>query len=283
VTALKDAASGNSSWLVEPADGAPPVVLRRYDERATFAGVAYEHRILGHLAAEGWVVPDPVGPVVEFGGRLYCVTRFVPGRAVEGGGGGARRRRGIDLARLDLALRPLSEALGQRPGWRPQHTAVSVDADIDWDDCVERLGAIDARLADWAASAADATSAALADLGADALPLTTVHGDFAEWNVHYFDDGRLAGVVDFGLAHLDSRPYELAIARTYRSPETVDGYRAELARSGWPLTDSEEAAIEPMHRAFRVGMVAWAVMHGLPAGACDLAWVERQLERAAPR
>lgn len=38
-----------------------------------------------------------------------------------------------------------------------------------------------------------------------------MHGDFAEWNVHY-DGDRLAGVLDFELTHLDSRPYELMSA-----------------------------------------------------------------------
>ena len=42
------------------------------------------------------------------------------------------------------------------------------------------------------------TRGALADIGAAELPLTVVHGDFAEWNVHY-ERGRLAGVIDFGL------------------------------------------------------------------------------------
>jgi len=61
------------------------------------------------------------------------------------------------------------------------------------------------------------------------LPITLIHGDFAEWNVHY-RHGRLAGVIDFGLTHQDTRPYELAIARTYRAPETADAHRGELAR-----------------------------------------------------
>ena len=66
------------------------------------------------------------------------------------------------------------------------------------------------------------------------MPVTVVHGHFAEWNVHY-EHGRLAGVLDFGLTHMDSRPYELAIARTYRAPETIDSYCAHLASEGWPL------------------------------------------------
>ena len=94
---------------------------------------------------------------------------------------------------------------------------------------MRRLTAVSPRLGAWAQAAAEQTRAALAAIGADELPITVLHGDFAEWNVHY-QNGRLAGVIDFGLAHQDSRPYELAMARTYRAPETADAYRAELAQ-----------------------------------------------------
>ena len=105
-----------------------------------------------------------------------------------------------------------------------------------------------------------------------------VHGDFAEWNVHY-EDGRLAGVIDFGLTHVDTRPYELAIARTYRAPQVIDAYRVELAVGGWPLSELEEAAMGPVYRAFRVGMAAAEMEDGRITGSYDLAMIERQLSR----
>jgi Ser/Thr protein kinase RdoA (MazF antagonist) len=118
-----------------------------------------------------------------------------------------------------------------------------VHTGIDWQACVRGLTAVSPRLGYWASAAAADIRDALAAVGADSLPLTVVHGDFAEWNVHY-RGRRLAGVIDFGLTHLDSRPYELAIARTWRAPDTAGAYRRELARSGWPLTAPEEAAID---------------------------------------
>jgi aminoglycoside phosphotransferase (APT) family kinase protein len=119
----------------------------------------------------------------------------------------------------------------------------------------------------------------LAAVGAAELPLMVVHGDFAEWNVHYAR-GRLAGVIDFGLTHLDSRPYELAIARTWRAPEAAAAYRAVVARHGWALSELEEAAIGPVYRAFRVSMAADQVRDGLRAGQFDLPMIERQIARA---
>jgi Ser/Thr protein kinase RdoA (MazF antagonist) len=143
---------------------------------------------------------------------------------------------------------------------------------------VRGLIAASPRLGSWAQAAAEDTRAALAAIGAGELPVTVIHGDFAEWNVHY-RHGQLAGVIDFGLAHLDSRPFELAVARTYRAPEAIDAYRSELARDGWPLSTLEEAAIKPVYRAFRLDMAACELDHGLKTGNYNLAEIERQLSR----
>jgi Ser/Thr protein kinase RdoA (MazF antagonist) len=277
VRTLKDVPGENASWLARTGAG-QRVVLRRYHAGATAADLAYEHAVLHHLALAGWVVPEPVSDLTEHDGAYYCLTRLVPGRAVPDESVPQRRRRGRDLARLQLALRALGARIGQRPGWRAQHAGPTVHTWLDWAACVRGLLAVSPPFGQWARAAAENTSAGLAAIGAAALPLTVVHGDFAEWNVHYAR-GRLAGVVDFGLTHLDSRPYELAIARTYRAPQAAGAYGAELARLGWPLTDLERAAIEPVYRAFRLDQAAWAVQAGLRAGRIDLAAVQRHLAR----
>ena len=278
IRTLKNIPFENASWLVETRSG-DACVLRRYHDRATLDDLVYEHAVLRHLAERGWVVPNPVGNLVRHSDRWYCPTRYVPGAPVGEEPPDQRRRRGRDLAALHLALRHLGEHLGQRPGWRPQHTAVTCHDDIDWEASVRDFAKAHPELGNWARRAAGHAHATLAALGADDLPLLVIHGDFAEWNVHYQDD-RLAGVIDFGLTHLDSRPYELAIARTYRSPETIDAYREELAASDWPLSDLEEAAIEPMHSAFRVDMVAWQLALGERLDGYDVAMIERQLVRS---
>jgi homoserine kinase type II len=277
ITVLRDVPQGNGNWLAVTPDGRC-LVLRRYHSGATAPDLSYEHTVLCHLASAGWFVPDPVSELIDHAGSWYCLTRYVPGQAVLHETARQRRRRGRDLARLQLALRDLGRRIGQRPGWRTQHSGITVHADLDWQACVRGLMEVSPRLGSWAYAAAAETRTALATVGAGQLPVTVVHGDFAEWNVHY-ERGRLAGVIDFGLTHLDSRPYELAIARTYRSPETIAAYRAELARHRWPLSELEEAALEPVNRAFRVGMAAWQLDHGLGTGDYDLAMIERQLSR----
>ena len=279
VTVLRDAGPGNASWLVET-ESSQQVVLRCYHDQATLTDIAYEHSLLDRLDRGGWAVPAPLSPVVEAHSRVWCLTRYVSGqpRTSETPEQGAQR--GRDLARLQVAMRELTEELGQRPGWQPQHTAPAVHEDVDWNGCVNALATVDANLATWARAAQVAVAAALDSIGAAGLPLTLIHGDFAEWNVHYDEQGNLAGVIDFALAHLDSRPYELAVARTYRSPATIDAYRKELAAHDWPLTELEDHAIPILHRAFRVGMAAWEASVGLRTGRDDLPMIERQLARS---
>jgi len=277
VRVLKDVPDENGSWLVE-LPGGERLVLRRYHAEATTEELRYEHDVLWYLQEAGWVVPAPVGELIRCEDRWYCLNRYVPGLAVREEDATQQRRRGRDLAQLQLALRGLDRRLGQRTGWRAQHQGVTLQTDADWPACVRGLAEVSPRLAEWAQAAAGQTREALAAIGAYALPVMVVHGDFAEWNVRY-QHGRLAGVIDFGLTHLDSRPYELAIARTWRAPAMSEAYRSELARNGWPLSDLEEAAIQPLYHSFRLDQIVWPLTHGLRTGEYDLAAIERQLAR----
>ena len=279
VTVLKDVPSENGSWLVERPGGRREV-LRRYHGQATEEDLAYEHEVLRHLAEAGWVVPAPVSGLARCDGLWYCLTMFVPGRPVTQEGSAQQWRRGADLARLHLALRGLGDQIGQRPGWLAQHQSVTVHSSLDWRACVHGLSEASPRLAEWAEAAAEQSRAALAAVGAENLPVIVVHGDFAPWNLHYQSD-RLAGVIDFGLTHLDSRPYELAIARTHRAPQVTEAYRSELASSQWPLTDLEEAAVLPVYHAFRLDQAAWRLSDSMRTGRYDLPAIERQLSRTA--
>jgi homoserine kinase type II len=277
LTGISDVPRGNANWLVETGAG-ERCVLRRYAAAVTRPELAYEHAVLSHLAAVGWTVPAPLGEPVSWQERWYGLTRYVPGAAVTAEDAAQQARRGGDLARLHLALQGLYERIGQRPGWQPQHRGSAVRTGAGWDECVRGLAEVSPRLASWVQAASAQTQAALDALGADDLPLLVVHGDFAEWNVHY-EGGQLAGVLDFALAHGDSRPYELAIARAYRAPGFAAAYRTGLAVAGWPLTQLEEAAVVPVYHAFRVGMAA-AELDGLVTGPYDLAMIERQLSRS---
>lgn len=279
VSVMQEGPYGNCCWLVESSGQKESFVLRRYHDRATLADLEYEHAVLRHLAAEGWVVPEPTGQLIQLAGWWWVPTRFIPGRAVSDETGDQRRRRGRGLARLHVSLRRLSQ-LGQRAGWRAQHEAVTVHADIDWDSSLAAFGRVHGELADWARAAMHFSRQQLVAIGAHELPTLIVHGDFHEGNVHY-DDAGLSGVLDFGLTHLDSRPYELAIARTHRSPEVIEAFRQESAECGWPLSDLEEECLLPMRSAFRVDMVAWQLDHGRRVGVYDIRMIEIQLSKTS--
>jgi Ser/Thr protein kinase RdoA (MazF antagonist) len=269
---------GNGNWHVWPLAG-ERCVLRRYYAGATAEDLAYEHAILRELSSEGWCVPDPLTEPLELDGRWYCLTRYVPGRCRMRETPQQSRQRGADLARLHLALRPLAERLGQRPKWHPLRAGLPVMTVADWRAGLDALADDDPALASWAAAAASSTADELAALGAADLPLTVIHGDFmAEQNVHY-DGDRLAGVIDFGVAHLGSRPYELVSARSYRAPDLVTGYTHELHRLGWPLSEQELAALVPVERGFQLGMVAWQLLAGTRGGRFDTTTIETHLTR----
>jgi Phosphotransferase enzyme family len=238
MTVLKDVPLHNASWLVQLTDGGR-VVLRRYHARATAASISYEHAVLRYLADAGWVVPEPVGDLVEYQGGWYCPTRYVPGRAIGQESAGQQRRRGRDLARLHIALRGLAERLGQRPGWHAQHMGVTVDAEFDWDACVQRLMRVSPRLGSWLSAAAWHARDALAALGASELPVLVIHGDFAEWNVHY-QRGRLAARFASGMAawavhdSLQTGGYDLAMIERQLSRTGTSPPRDALRRIAHP-------------------------------------------------
>jgi Ser/Thr protein kinase RdoA (MazF antagonist) len=268
---------GNANWHVWPVEG-ERCLLRRYYAGATLEDLEYEHAVLTYLSGLGWCVPEPLAPPVEDGGRWYCLTRYVPGRSRARETPPQQRQRGADLARLQASMRPLTARLGQRPGWRPLRPGLAVMTTVDWRAGLDGLSASHPSLADRAAGLAASTAEELGAVGD--LPLTVIHGDFmADQNVHY-DGSRLAGVIDFGVSHLGTRPYELVAARCYRAPELLVGYTEELRRLGWPLSEPEEAALVPVYRGFRLSLVAWLLDVGLRTDHFDAAGIEAELASA---
>lgn len=107
------------------------------------------------------------------------------------------------------------------------------------------------------------------------LPLYLLHGDFAEWNL-LEQRGVLAGVLDFDLCHLGTRPWEFAIARAWRAPELIAGYREAAPGLGMPLTAVEEAAIPTVYRCFRAHMITDAVITSERTGRLRLDHLDTQ-------
>jgi Ser/Thr protein kinase RdoA (MazF antagonist) len=100
------------------------------------------------------------------------------------------------------------------------------------------------------------------------LPDVPIHADFASWNLLFDDGDRVTGVLDFDLAHRDTRTADIAwsIMSDCAEPPTeialdpravrefVAGYASEA-----PLTDAELALIVPLIRAQHFVVLAWGL------------------------
>ncbi len=270
---------GNENWHVWTRAG-ERFALRRHGHGRTAEEIEYEAQVMHHAAAAGWRVPVPLGAPVPNGDRFVSVCTYVPGTSHRTEDAAQLGERGALLARLHADLRPLAKRLGQRPGWHPMHDIATMLQALRWDDGVAVLGRHRPDLVRAIRAGTELVERQLDAVPAPALSLTVIHGDFTRWNVR-FRGGRLTGVLDFDLTHLDTRAADLAMARAARSPELVDGYRAEAARLGWPLTSEEERVLPALDAVVMIGIVAWELYGQLVAGVMDIGLIERQVQKLA--
>ncbi|GAB3929387.1 hypothetical protein GCM10029976_028940 [Kribbella albertanoniae] len=247
-------------------------ILRRHHVLHTEESLAYETKVLAHLTGRGWCVPRRIAGPVQYDGRLWSVTRFVPGAPHQDETADQRIERGSVLARLHDDLRGLD--LGTRPTFCEACDLEGMGEFQSWHTGVEALRTERPDLADRSEELMARAKRLVVEHKLRELPQTIVHGDFAEWNLHFTADGRLGGVIDFDLCHPDSRAWEFTIARVYRSPELVAGYQRTAAH---PLTDAELAAFGPLQVVLRALSVMAALWDGRQRGRFDEVYVERQL------
>ena len=267
---------GNVAWHVWTRDD-HHLVVRRYAALRSAAEVAYELVVLRHLDHLGWSVPAPAADVAEVDGRLYSLCAYVPGGPCDAGAESGRRR-GALLARLHTALLPLRDRLGQRPSWRAQPDLDDPRLGPDRQVGLDQLRSVDHALVEEIEESDTAARAELRGLPLEALPTFLLHGDFTTWNVRQ-RRGRPRGVIDFDVCHVGYRPWELAIARLQRAPTLLEGYRGEAVRLGIPLSAMEERVLPVVYRAFRVGMIGWALADGARLGSVDREFIRVRLQK----
>ncbi|MFD7158783.1 phosphotransferase enzyme family protein [Kribbella sp. NPDC059898] len=271
-----DESAGNGNWHLWTRGGEHHI-LRRYHVLRTEPDLAFETQLLEHLTARGWTVPAPVAGPVWHEGRLWAVTRFVPGRPHEEETAQQQFERGELLARLHADLTNCEVGTGSRPGFFQAADLDAMGEFQGWGRGVELLRGQRPDLADRAVRAMARAKALVAEHGLLDLPQSIVHGDFARWNVHFGDDGEFAGVIDFDLAHPDSRAWEFVIARVDQAPALVDGYQRATR---YPLSDRELAAIAPLQVVLQVLMVMAGLWDGQRGGRFDEAMITRHLSAA---
>jgi Ser/Thr protein kinase RdoA (MazF antagonist) len=235
--------NANMHWLVAGAEGV--AVLRRYGPWHEAEDIAYELRVLEGVAARGWRVPLAVGEPWRAGRHWWCLFDYVPGRPRRPRTAATldaeRRDRGRLLADLHADLAALPDR-GQRPGWRRREEVLGA-ASSPHEPALEALIAErvvlpEARIMlEYAARARDRFAA----VGAAARPAQVVHGDLIGGNVLY-RAGRLSGVIDFDLTHLDHRVADFVWTWRGRHDAVVHGYAAVS-----PLDEAELALLAPVY------------------------------------
>ncbi|WP_327633312.1 phosphotransferase [Kribbella sp. NBC_00482] len=262
----------NGNWHLWTSDGEHHI-LRRYHVLRTEEDLTYEDQVLDHLTGRSWCVPARVAGPIQYDGRLWAVTRFVPGQPHQDETAAQQAERGEVLARLHADLSDLD--VGTRAGFFQAADLDAMGEFQGWDRGVDLLREQRPDLANRAEQAMDGAKELVREYDLLGLPQTIVHGDFASWNLHFDGDGCLAGVIDFDLCHLDSRVWELVIARA--QPDMLAGYQRAAVE---PLTEHELTAIEPLRVVFRVLMVMAELWNGRQAGRFDEVMIDRQLAQA---
>lgn len=209
----------NSHWL--GVAGQKRFVLRRYGADREMAAIAWELSLSHRLAAAGLPVNGPLAQTQTIDGALYALFPFLPGRSLRWPHDGDYRLLGRTLADLHDVAEGLDD-LGQRPGWRPFVETVHPPGDpAEQQDLLDRLAARDPAFAEQVARVRAEAAPHLAPL--TGLSQRPIHGDFSAWNVR-FAKGRLTGIFDFDLSHLDILAADVAFARRGYHDAVVEGY-----------------------------------------------------------
>jgi len=225
----------NTHWLV--CTGGRRYVLRRFGVWRGEAESLWEIELMRRLAALGLPVAAPLAPPKTIDGAVFMLMPFLAGRALGAGAVSDARYRelGRRLADFHAALASMP-APPQRPGWTE-----NVQGALPFAGGVERRTELLRALAATDSEVARRFETALAALEARDLPRVfageprmVVQGDFAPWNLR-LHAGRLTGLLDFELAHVDVRAADVAFARRGYHDAVVEGYLEKTPLSGAEL------------------------------------------------
>lgn len=236
-------------WLVE--SNRERWVLRRW--QASRDDIAYELDVVAAVADLGWPAPRPAAEPVEYDGFTWCLFAFCEGDVASVDDPAAEQRtRGRLLAEFHQAVATIS-GFGQREGWRRCEQVLS-DPRVDrWLRTAERVRPGDSRVLRWHLERARERISAI---DAASMPTLVIHGDFAPWNLR-FRDGKLSGLLDFELAHLDHRVADFALSWRGKHDDVIYGYD-EVS----PLTEQEWELLTPMWWAWLIEGAAQSIARG---------------------
>ncbi len=270
--AVRDIRTGrvNTHWRIEAQGGT--YALRRYRPQRSDAAILFEHDVLRHLDRRGWPVASPLPScdghtVVSIRGYSFSLFPFLSGQPPPQSERYARIKGGL-LARLHQDFASW-DAAGQRHGFgRAWELDLYVAANCDHATLNELLRAFGEAYPDLARTFRAQKYTMLRELstlGYGELPVVPCHFDFHRDNL-LFQRGELTGLLDFDLAHLDSRVADIASSifldcyapPAYKeiSPRLAGQFVAGYVE-GVPLADAELQLVVPLVRAAILGLVVW--------------------------
>lgn len=231
----------NVHWRVRA--GGRSYALRKFGVWATPEDVAWETAAVEQLAGAGAPVPKALGPPRQIDGASWLLMVWLEGRRMRHPPTSEAdyERLGGFLADLHAATAQLPPP-SQRPAWTscvdgafPLLGGAARRAEL-----LAELAQVDADMAARFGEAAAALEARDLPAAFAGYPRRVVHGDFSPWNIRV-RAGRLTGVLDFDLAHLDVRAADVAWARRGYHDGVVRGY---VQRT--PLTEVELANLDAL-------------------------------------
>ena len=261
-------------------------VMRRFGTwKGALDDPAWEIAWVNRLAEAGVSVAAPIGASQVINGAVHILMPYLPGRAMADGHASEAgyRQLGRHLADFHEAMAGIP-----LPAQRPRYVE-TVSGALPLVGGRERRAELLAALAEADAGMARRFSEAAEALEARNLPAVfagapriVAQGDFSPWNVRV-RGGRMVGLSDFELAHVDVRAADVAFARRGWHDAVVDGYRDVT-----PLTDAELSALDGLWLG---GMLSglWLVLEdrlALGERGTDLTfgldWHDAQLDKTRP-
>ena len=276
----------NTHWRVRA--GERRYALRRAGAWLDVDGdLDWELAVVEQWARAGLPVAEPLGPPREFDGVRWFLMPWLGGRTLGGrdwrGNAWTDRdyeRLGELLADVHAATAKLPAPL-QRPGWTPYvEAALPITGGVARrDELLAALAKVDAGVAARFARAAEVLEARDLRRVFAGHPTRTIHADFSPWNLR-LTQGRLTGLLDFELAHVDLLAGDLAQSRRGSHDGVVRGY---LRRRS--LADAELANLD----ALWLATILYGVWRELeqrlargPITEVGFTWTLAQLDKIRP-
>ncbi|MGW4396846.1 phosphotransferase family protein [Amycolatopsis nivea] len=190
--------------------------------------------ILRAVGAAGlpFAVPKPLTPVTSFGDRAAVAVSWIDGEGLPEGVGDPAAFGPLLTALREVEISPALEAVLHRP------------RRLDWAEILhDVIPRLPAKWQDEVRQRLD-TLLALED-----VPATLVHGDLNGANVHFAEDGKLTGVLDWDLATLADPAIDAALVATWhgwdvlRAATDEETYRRARA---W----NDPIGVEHLHAVF---------------------------------